>query len=105
LANFVLGADINEEMRVMNEEISKDENLKVGLDFYEFTREEQMTTLWRITNAVFNNPVLRQPYFLQNSERTKLGFSWSYYFPGVSVVHLHQTMFTKSIKFLASTEQ
>jgi alkylation response protein AidB-like acyl-CoA dehydrogenase len=54
-----LGADVIKEMRVLGEEISKDENLRVGLDFYEFTREEQMATLWRITTAVFNNPVLR----------------------------------------------
>lgn len=59
LANFVLGTDITEEMRVLREEIKKDENMRVGLNFYEFTREEQMTTLWRITTAIFNNPVLR----------------------------------------------
>ena len=64
-----------------------------------------MKTWWRIVTAAFNNPRLRGPHFEHNDERTDLGFCWSYLFPGNSVLHLHQSMFTKSISFLASAEQ
>ena len=104
-ANFVLGENIVDEMNTVYREIGNDPNMRVGLDFYEMTREEQMATLWRVTTAVFNNPQLRQPYFLQNSERKNWSFSWSYLAPGITVIGLHQTMFTKSIKFLANEEQ
>lgn len=34
-----------------------------------------------------------------------LSFNWSYLLPGVSMILLHQSMFTKSINFLSSEEQ
>jgi hypothetical protein len=64
LANFVHGEEVVNEMNTVYNEIGKDPNMRVGLDFYEMTREEQMATLWRTTTAVFNNPVLRGPHFL-----------------------------------------
>ena len=64
LANFVHGEEVVNEMNTVYNEIRKDPNMKVGLDFYEMSREEQMATLWGTTTAVFNNPVLRGPYFL-----------------------------------------
>ena len=60
----MLGENIVDEMNTVYREIGNDPNMRVGLDFYEMTREEQMATLWRVTTAVFNNPQLRQPYFL-----------------------------------------
>lgn len=64
-----------------------------------------MDVLWRVTTAAFNNPRLKEYHFTNNSEKESMGFHWSYLFPGISVVSLHQTMFTKSINFLASDEQ
>lgn len=89
MANFTIGKENVDEINLIHSEIGKNDNLKVGIDFFEMDREEQMATLWRITNAVFNNPQLRGPYILKNSERKNLSFSWSYLFPGISVIHLH----------------
>jgi len=63
-----------------------------------------MTIWWRIIDTFYKNPVFREKYFTRNSERTNLKFSWTYLFWGPSPILLHQTMFTKSLDFLANKE-
>ena len=39
-ANFVLGENIVDEMNAVYKELGSDSNMRVGLDFYEMTRED-----------------------------------------------------------------
>ena len=64
-----------------------------------------MTHWWRIIHTLYSNPAYRKKHFTGNSKKGQLRFSWSYLFNGTSPLHLHQTMFTKSITFLGSKEQ
>lgn len=69
------------------------------------TRDQQHAQWWKIIYAAYNNPRLHDVHFRNNNNRKGLGFAWSYMFQGISILHLHQSMFTKSINFLASEEQ
>jgi hypothetical protein len=65
------------------------------------TRNEQMEEWWRRYKIMFDREETAS-VILNNSAKTDFQFSWSFIFPGTSPMHLHMSMFTKSIFYLGS---
>ena len=64
-----------------------------------------MELSWKYIFLMYQDPVMKEKHFTQNSARNPISFMWHYYTPTASPLTLHQSMFTKSIRFLASKEQ
>lgn len=105
-AEFVISKEVIEDMRIVEEEILLNPHqFKTDISWNKLNRVQQQTKWWSFIHAAYHNPRLNEAHFNKNSERRMLSFFWSYLLPGVNPIHLHQSMFTKSINFLASEEQ
>ena len=87
----------------MYDKIQKYPELLSDWNYHEMTRGEIIEEWWRRFKIMFDNEDTAK-IILRNSEKTDYSFSWSYPFPGASPMHLHMSMFTKSISFLGSEE-
>lgn len=105
LTRFIVGEDVVQEMHDLIDFIRKEPKMQVELKFLEEDRNQQMTHWWRIIHTLYSNPIFKKKFFTGNSAKNQLRFCWSYLFNGTSPLHLHQTMFTKSISFLGNKEQ
>ena len=101
LEEFMLGHKVRDEVHKLADIAKRHPDLFSNFEFYEMTREEQMEEWWRRYSKMVH---LMPEVFTNNSKKTDT-YAWSYMFQGTSPLHLHQTMFTKSIKFLGNEEQ
>ena len=62
-----------------------------------------MESWWKKINGVMKDEKDHE-FLTKNSHKTDLRFLWAYLYPGVSVIHMHQTMFTNALKLLGSEE-
>ena len=88
----------------MHEKIIKYPELLSDFNYFEMTRGEIMAEWWRRYKIMFSHDDTAK-IILNNSSKKDFQFSWSYLFPGSSPMHLHMSMFTKSISFLGSEKQ
>ena len=73
-----------------------------GMEFYEMTREEKFEFMWKRIHRLMQ---VKKELFTENSKKAHT-WSWSNMFASYpSPINLHQSMFTTSIKMLASDEQ
>ena len=72
--------------------------------YYEKTREEKMEHWWKRLYTVMKDEEYHR-LFTKHSDRDGYMFNWHYMYHGVSPLHLHQSMFTKTIKFFGSDAQ
>jgi acyl-CoA oxidase len=104
LERFLIGEDVIAQTKYMAQMIDKYPSLKSDFDYFEMSREEKMAEWWRRFQVMFQQEETAK-VILNNSDKKDFQFSWHYLFPGNSPMHLHQSMFTKSIGFLGSDKQ
>lgn len=66
--------------------------------WYDMTREEKQANWLRRYNILSN---MDREKYITNAKKPN-GFYWAYYYQGFSPLHLHSTMFTKTVANLAS---
>jgi len=89
------------EMQDMVNFMKKHPEAGDGFDYYEMNREEKMEHWWKRFNVVMKDDEYHR-LFTKHSDRDGYMFNWHYMYHGVSPLHLHQSMFTKTIRFFAS---
>ena len=76
-----------------------------GVEYYELSREEQMKVWWNRFGTLMASEELH-PLVTKNSSDPNLQeFGWTFLFPGLPSLALHQLMFTDCLNILASEEQ
>ena len=77
-----------------------------GMEFYEMDRSELIRCWWERYRVAMQDEKGKD-FFTENSKKPyqTQNFAWSYLFPGIASLGLHQSMFTASLKGLASDEQ
>ena len=75
------------------------------MDWYHMTRDEKHREMWRRNHLIMKDEKMNK-IFTQNSDylANHFQFCWSFMFPGTSILHLHQTMFTRCILMFANDE-
>ena len=101
---FLVGEDVRNQVKKMTELRKKYPQLESDFSYFEMNRQETMAEWWRRFKVMFDQEETAD-IILKNSEKKDFLFSWSYLFPGTSPMHLHQSMFTKSILYLGSEKQ
>ena len=101
---FVYGPDAVEQIAMVADFNRRHPELVDGFEYYEMSREEKFKSWWRKYHAVMKDEKAHI-FFTNNSQRKDHRFQWAWAYPGLSLLALHQTMFTSSIKFLGSEKQ
>ena len=78
--------------------------MHIGVEYYELSREEQMKVWWKRFGLIMQSEELH-PILTKNSSDPDLQeYGWSFMFPGLPSLALHQLMFTDCLNILASDE-
>ena len=104
LEEFVLGPETVQRIKMMADFNARHPELSDGFKYYEMSRADKAESWWKKYSALMKDEKMHV-VFTQNSEKLDLRFSWSWCYQGLSQLHLHQTMFTTSIKMLGSEKQ
>ena len=101
---FMFGKGMIDEVQDMVNFMDKHPEAGDDFTYYEMTREQKMEHWWKRFSIVMNDEEYHR-LFTKHSERDGYNFNWHYLYQGVSPLHLHQSMFTKTLKFFGSETQ
>ena len=101
---FLYGKQMLDEVDDMKRFMDKHPELGDDFDYFEMTREEKMEHWWKRYLGVLKDDEFHY-LVTKNSDNPHYSFSWHYMYHGVSLIHLHSSMFTTTIKFFASDAQ
>lgn len=96
--------DIRSEMEWVFRLLKKYPQVKTAPTFYEMSRREKFVEWWDRFKIIMQDPEFNEK-LLNNSHKQSQNWHWWFFFGGTSPMTLHQQMFTKTIKELASEEQ
>lgn len=97
-------ADYREEFDFVARLIKKYPEVASKPNFYEMTRQEKLTEWWDRLKTIMEDPEFA-PHVTSQPDTKSQNFHWWSMFAGKHPMELHQQMFTKSVKELASDEQ
>ena len=101
---FLLGENMVKEIEDMANFMKKHPEAGDDFSYYDMTREEKMEHWWKRFKIVMEDDEYCR-LFTKHSDRDGYNFDWHYMYHGVSPLHLHQSMFTKTLKFFGSDTQ
>ena len=84
--------------------IGRHPELTDGFEYYQMDRVSKMESWWKKYHALMKDDKASK-FFMTNSSMLIQRFAWSWCYAGLSTLHLHQSMFTQSIRMLGSEEQ
>ena len=92
------GPEATEKIHKVSDFIDKHPEVRTPMEWFHYSREEKMKENWRRFKIFMEDDEMCE-VFTQNSEFSEnhFEFCWSYMFNSCSVLHLHQTMFTRSL--------
>jgi len=105
LTLFLHGQKMIDEMDDVVAFTKKHPEVDDDFDYYEMSRAEKMEHWWKRIHTVMKDDEYHR-FFTRHADRTgDVSFNWHYAYHGASPLHLHQSMFTKTLKFFASEKQ
>ena len=102
---FIHGKEMVSELESMVEFMKTHPELDDDFSFFEMSREEKMEHWWKRFNGIMKDEKYHT-LFTKHTDRTiDHAFNWHYMYCGVSPLNLHQSMFTKTLKFFGNDKQ
>ena len=105
LEELFFGKMVRDKIHKISDFIDKTPEVRTPMSWYHMTREQKMEESWRRFNVIMKDDEMSK-VFTENSDFSEnhFEFCWSYMFPSSSLLHLHQTMFTRCLMTFSSEE-
>jgi hypothetical protein len=106
LEELFFGKMVRDKIHKISDFIDRTPEVRTPMSWYHMTREQKMEESWRRFNVIMKDDEMSK-VFTENSDFSEnhFEFCWSYMFPSSSLLHLHQTMFTRCLMTFSSEEQ
>ncbi len=105
LEEFYFGSRARDFIHEISDFIERRPEVRTPMEYFHMTREGRMREHWR-RFKIFMEDEKMSKVFTENSEYSEeaFDFCWSYMFNNTSILHLHQTMFTRSLITFSNKE-
>lgn len=105
MGQLMLGQETIDYVRKIGGYMERHPELISKVDYYEKSRKEQMQEWWRKYRIILESEEMNHLITRYSSDPMQQAYGWSFGFPGMSPISLHQMMFTDCLNFFTSDEQ